>query len=238
MKTSLTAIFEAMEEALPADLGLLFGSFLASHGADQLVALHAIEERLQAESHATRWLPRPAGLDADASAGALEVAMQADMLAIVVNWLQSALRAQARGDMTHADQIADRAGKLLDSLQRKETMAPAHRATPWTSLRVGMTFDEVAALEIPSCIGTNTPDCRCRTCQAYEALVCTCGDPFVDHGGGGDHSPCALCGCEVFSLASWAGGPPAPPKEPRTPPRAPVVSITTAPVARKGRKGR
>jgi hypothetical protein len=67
--------------------------------------------------------------------------------------------------------------------------------------RIGMTYEEVMALDVGPCAheGESGPEafaCACDACQITGSLVCTCGVLYVDHESGTE-----------FSLASWKAVP-------------------------------
>lgn len=95
----------------------------------------------------------------------------------------------AHGPLTHTGTPPERAGRAgADSPRRHDEP------------RVGMTFEEVANLDLGTCGGT--ADCECRACQITESFTCACGVKFVDHGDG----DCPM-GTRRFSLTSWLKAP-------------------------------
>lgn len=77
----------------------------------------------------------------------------------------------------------------------RETPAP-------TQLRVGMTFQEVSAVNLGDCDradqqGPEAVNCACRVCELVGSLTCECGVAYIDHA---HDNP-------EFSLASWKENP-------------------------------
>ncbi len=122
----------------------------------------------------------------------------------------------------------------LDRLFRRDPHE-ARAPEPQPALRVGMTWEQTRDFEkaLPSCTGSAClDDALCDGCSQGEALLCACGDQFLQHDQPGHGPGCGGCSaCKGFSLASWKGGPPLP-VTPRAPGKGSLVGRGVGEIAR------